>query len=88
MKSSVTHHPKTARRVVAVVLVTFLGGIVALSLSLGSPHKSNGLTTTTLSSATTPYPSKNLPPSRDNDAGRGRELDSTPDNDTDAWQRG
>ena len=88
MKSSVVHHPKTARRVVAVVLIAFLGGVVALSLNISSPHKSNGLTTTTLSSATSPYPNKNLPPSRDNDAGRARALDSTPDNDTDAWQRG
>jgi hypothetical protein len=88
MNSSASHHPKTARRVVATVLVAFLGGIVALSFNLGSAHKSNGLTTTTLSSATSRYPNKNLPSSRDNDAGRARGLDSTPDNDTDAWQRG
>jgi hypothetical protein len=88
MNTSVSHHPKTARRVVAMVLLAFLGGIVALSFNLGATHKSNGLTTTTLSSATSRYPNKNLPPSRDNDAGRARAIDSTPDNDTDAWQRG
>jgi hypothetical protein len=88
MNSSTSRHPKTARRVVAVVLIAFLGGIVTLSFNLGSAHKSNGLTTTTLSSATSRYANKNLPPSRDNDAGRARAIDSTPDNDTDAWQRG
>ena len=72
----------------ALVLVVFLSGVIAFAPHWGSRQHSNGLTTTTSSGATAPYPSKNLPPSRDNDAGRARSLDATPDNDTDAWQRG
>ncbi|MDH2904267.1 MAG: hypothetical protein PXZ08_10020 [Actinomycetota bacterium] len=88
MDSLTSPHPKRARHVVAAVLIVFLGGVVALSMGLSTTHRTSGLTTTTVSNLITPYPSKNLPPSRDNDAGRARSIDSTPDNDTDAWQRG
>lgn len=88
MAPSLGHHPTTSRRVVVTALIVFLGGIVALALNLGSPQKPHGLTTNTLSSATSKFSTRNLPPSRDNDAGIARSLDSTPDNDTDAWQRG
>ena len=73
-----------------VVVVVAIAGAATWSLHLTSPDKANGLTLTTtpLLTITSPYPMKNLPPSHDNDAGRARALDSTPDNDTDAWQRG
>ncbi|NNN09533.1 MAG: hypothetical protein HKL85_10130 [Acidimicrobiaceae bacterium] len=88
MELSSSQHPKRARRVVAGALILFLGGMVALSFSLGTPHEAHGLTTTTVGSVTLQFPTKNLPPSHDNDAGRARSIDVTPDNDTDAWQRG
>ena len=80
-------HPARTRAIFAGVLAVFLIGVVALAMNAGTPrpHGSNGFTTTTL---TSPYGRQNLPPSRDNDAGRARSLDLTPDNDTDAWQRG
>ena len=72
------------------VVVVAIAAAATWSLHLTSPAKVNGFTTTTipLLRATSTYPNKNLPPSHDNDAGRARALDSTPDNDTDAWQRG
>ena len=88
MNSLKSPQPKRTRLIVAGALVIFLGGILALSLSLHSPPQTHGLTTTTSSGATPIFPNKKLPPSRDNDAGRARAIDSTPDNDTDAWQRG
>lgn len=70
--------------VVIVILATAIG--LAMSVS-GAPAK-NHLTTVTTSITAASYPTKDLPPSRDNDAGRARSIDITPDNDTDAWQRG
>ena len=81
----ITRHLR-ARVAVPIVLVIFLVVIVTSAISLRGPVKLHGLSTTSITQVQ--FPSKNLPPSRDNDAGRARALDSTPDNDTDAWQRG
>jgi cytoskeletal protein RodZ len=76
------------RVTLSAVVVIILATAIALAVSVsGSPRKNN-LTTVTTSISTVSYPSKDLPPSRDNDAGRARAPDATPDNDTDAWQRG
>jgi hypothetical protein len=79
--------PGRVKMVVALGLVAFLVAISLVAATMNSSRPSGGLTTTTVSPRTT-YPTKNLPPSRDNDAGRARSIDVTPDNDTDAWQRG
>ena len=76
------------RMAIAGVVIVILATTIALAMSVsGSPHE-NHLTTVTTSIGAAAYPNKDLPPSRDNDAGRARSLDITPDNDTDAWQRG
>lgn len=76
------------RMAIAGVVIVILITTIALAMSVsGSPPK-NHLTTVTTSIGAAAYPTKDLPPSRDNDAGRARSLDITPDNDTDAWQRG
>ena len=77
----------SARMVVPVLLVVFLATITVTALSMKTTPPHNGLTTTTTTSGSAYYPTKNLPPSHDNDAGRARALDATPDADTDAWQR-
>jgi hypothetical protein len=76
-----------ARVLIALGLVFFLAAIALVGAHLGGSTPTGGLTTTTLSGRVA-YPTKDLPPSRDNDAGRARSVDATPDNDTDAWQRG
>ena len=80
----------TLAGVVVVILVTAIG--LAMSVS-GSPRTNHVTTSPTLPTLPTSigavtFSTKNLPPSRDNDAGRARSIDATPDNDTDAWQRG
>jgi len=74
----------TVAGVVLVILATAMG----LAMSVSGSSSNNHLTTVTTSISTVLYPTKDLPPSHDNDAGRARSLDATPDNDTDAWQRG
>jgi len=77
------HLKKSQFRTTSLLVVTLL----AASLSLaGCGNKtacapSSGLTTTT------GIPGTTLPPSHDNDAGRGRIPDVTPDADEDANQR-
>ncbi len=77
---------------VVVVVLVAAGVAVSVSGSTQSNHLSNLKNPITVKLKTpisgTFYHVKNLPPSRDNDAGRARSLDVTPDNDTDAWQRG
>jgi len=76
------------RWTLASVVVVILATSIALAVATRGTTKPNRLTTVTTTINATSYPSKNLPASHDNDAGRARALDSTPDNDTDAWQRG
>lgn len=73
----------TLASVVVIILAT--AGTLAATVGGGASARAKRLTTVTIGALT--YPTKNLPPSHDNDAGRARSLDSTPDNDTDAWQR-
>ncbi len=75
------------RVVVAGIVVAVLATTASFALATGR-RGTNHLTTVTTSIGVSVYPTKDLPPSRDNDAGRARSLDVTPDNDTDAWQRG
>lgn len=77
-----------SRVIVPLVLIVFLGALAVSALVIGNPAKSRGLLTTTSLRAGSYHPSKDLPPSHDNDAGRARAPDATPDADTDAWQRG
>lgn len=70
-----------------VLVVALVSASWALAGCTHASPASKGLTTTTSPSQTS-YATKHLPPSRDNDAGKARMLDVTPDNDTDAWQRG
>lgn len=74
-------------RFVVPVLLLLLVALTISAVALAAPAKSHGLLTTT-SLRQNSYPTKDLPPSHDNDAGRARAPDATPDNDTDAWQRG
>lgn len=76
------------RWILGSIVAVILGSSIGLALSPSRAPRSSDLTTVTTTLRATAYPSKDLPPSRDNDAGRARALDSTPDNDTDAWQRG
>ncbi len=76
------------RVVVAGIVVAVLATTASFALATGGARGTNHLTTVTTSIGVSVYPTKDLPPSRDNDAGRARSLDVTPDNDTDAWQRG
>jgi outer membrane PBP1 activator LpoA protein len=69
------------------IVVTLASASLVLAGCTNASHPSTGLTTTT-SSKHASYVAKHLPQSRDNDAGKARMLDVTPDNDTDAWQRG
>jgi hypothetical protein len=76
------------RWTLAIVVIVILATSIGLAVSTSGSSHPNKLTTVTTTINATSYPTKNLPPSHDNDAGRARSPDSTPDNDTDAWQRG
>ena len=81
-------HRLSFRVTLAGVVVVILATAIGLAMSVSGSPRTNHLTTVTTSINSVTYPTKNLPPSRDNDAGRARSIDATPDNDTDAWQRG
>jgi len=76
------------RWTLAIVVVAIMATAIGFAVATSGAARTNKLTTVTTTVAASSYPTRNLPPSRDNDAGRARSLDSTPDNDTDAWQRG
>jgi hypothetical protein len=75
------------RVTLASVVVVILASAGTLAATVGGSAAPHAKTLTTVTIGPLSYPTKNLPPSHDNDAGRARSLDSTPDNDTDAWQR-
>ena len=63
-------------RWVLAVVVVILAMTIGLAVETNHPSHSDKLTTVTTSITTGTYPTKNLPPSRDNDSGHARMLDT------------